>query len=49
VGTVSFKKLSEGKWQLSLSVQAETVASGAAVEVKTSLESQSLIRIPLVK
>ena len=49
VGTVSFKKLSEGKWQLSLSVQAESVASGAAVEVKTSLESQSLIRIPLVK
>ena len=48
-GTVSFKKLSEGKWQLSLTVQAETVAPGAAVEVKTSLKSQSLIRIPLVK
>ncbi|MBN2685379.1 MAG: DUF1573 domain-containing protein [Pontiellaceae bacterium] len=48
-GTVSFKKLSADKWQLSLSVQAESVAPGAAVEVKTSLESQPLIRIPLVK
>ena len=48
-GTVSFKKLSEGKWQLSLSVQAESVAPGAALEVKTSLESQALIRIQLVK
>jgi hypothetical protein len=48
-GTVSFKKLSEGKWQLSLSVQAESVAPGAAMEVRTSLESQALIRIPLVK
>ncbi|NLX25041.1 MAG: hypothetical protein GXY61_03640, partial [Lentisphaerae bacterium] len=48
-GTVSFKKLSDGKWQLSLSVQAESVAPGAAVVVKTSLESQALIRIPLVK
>jgi len=48
-GTVSFKKLSDGKWQLSLTVQAESVAPGAAVEVKTSLKSQALIRIPLVK
>ncbi|MBN2703076.1 MAG: hypothetical protein JXR23_02600 [Pontiellaceae bacterium] len=48
-GTVSVKKLSDGKWQLSLSIQSESVALGAAVEVKTSLKSQALIRIPLVK
>ncbi|MBN2684537.1 MAG: DUF1573 domain-containing protein [Pontiellaceae bacterium] len=48
-GTVSFKKLSDGKWQLSFSVQPASLAPGAVVEVKTSLDSQELIRIPLVK
>lgn len=46
-GTVAFKKLAEGKWKITLNIQPSTIRSDSSVVIKTSLESQDTIIIPL--
>ena len=46
-GQAEFKKLADGKWQLQLTIQPSTIKPDASVVIKTSIESQNTISIPL--
>ena len=47
-GDVTFKELAKGKWQLSLSLNPESVPSDAVLMIKTSINSQKMISVPLL-
>jgi hypothetical protein len=46
-GTVTTKKLAEGKWQVRLSIQPDSIQPNATLRIKTSIESHGTITIPL--
>jgi len=46
-GSVETKKLSDGRWQLKLSVVPDSLSAGSSVQIKTSCKSQPAITIPL--
>jgi hypothetical protein len=44
-GTVETKKLTDGKWQVKLAIQPDSLKPDASVIIKTSIESQVVVAV----
>ena len=48
-GEVETKKLADGKWRITLTVQPDTIKPGASIVVTTSVASHAAFLIPLLR